>query len=46
MQILKDAGLIDDAVPVASTSMVVAYSPKGKHAAQFEQASQKKMAPG
>lgn len=42
MQILKDAGLIDDAVPVASTSMVVAYSPKGKHAAQFEQASQKK----
>lgn len=42
MQILKDAGLIDDAVPVASTSMVVAYSPKGKHAAQFEEASQKK----
>ena len=42
MQILKDAGLIDDAVPVASTSMVVAYSPKGKHAEQFEQASQKK----
>lgn len=42
MQILKDAGLIDDAVPVASTSMVIAYSPKGKHAAQFEQASQKK----
>lgn len=42
MQILKDAGLIDDAFPVASTSMVVAYSPKGKHVAQFEQASQKK----
>lgn len=42
MQILKDAGLIDDAIPVASTSMVVAYSPKGKYAAQFEQASQKK----
>lgn len=42
MQILKDAGLIDDAVPVASTSMVVAYSPKGKYSKQFEEASQKK----
>lgn len=42
MKILKDAGLIDDAFPVASTSMVVAYSPKGKHVAQFEQASQMK----
>ncbi len=38
MQILKDAGLIDDAVPVASTSMVIAYSPKGKFAQQFAQA--------
>jgi len=38
MQILKDAGLIDDAIPVASTSMVVAYSPKGKYAQQFAQA--------
>lgn len=42
MQILKDAGLIDDAVPVASTSMVIAYNPKGKNAAKFEQAGQKK----
>ncbi len=42
MQILKDAGLIDEAVPVASTSMVVAYSPEGKYAAQFEQANRKK----
>ena len=42
MQILKDAGLIDDAVPVASTSMVIAYSPKGKYAAQFAQANEKK----
>lgn len=42
MQILKDAGLIDEAVPVASTSMVIAYSPKGKHATQFAQASQMK----
>ncbi|WP_243655197.1 extracellular solute-binding protein [Raoultella sp. BIGb0138] len=39
MQILKDAGLIDDAIPVASTSMVVAYSPKGKYAAQFAAAN-------
>lgn len=38
MQILKDAGLIDTAVPVASTSMVIAYSPKGKYAQQFAQA--------
>lgn len=38
MQILKDAGLIDSAIPVASTSMVVAYSPKGKYAQQFAQA--------
>lgn len=42
MEILKKAGLIDEAVPVASTSMVIAYSPKGKHAAQFEKAAQKK----
>lgn len=28
MQILKDAGQIDEAVPVASISMVVAYSPE------------------
>lgn len=41
MQILKDAGLIDDAVPVASTSMVVAYSPKGKYAQQFAESNQK-----
>ncbi|MDO6408996.1 extracellular solute-binding protein [Pantoea phytobeneficialis] len=38
MQILKDAGLIDTAVPVASTSMVIAYSPKGKYAQQFAHA--------
>ncbi len=41
MQILKEAGLIDNAVPVASTSMVVAYSPQGKYAAQFAQANEK-----
>lgn len=41
MQILKDAGLIDDAVPVASTRMVIAYNPKSKYAAQFAQANEK-----
>lgn len=41
MQILKDAGLIDDAVPVASTSMVLAYNPKGKYGEQFAEASKK-----
>ncbi|WP_249277461.1 MULTISPECIES: extracellular solute-binding protein [unclassified Pandoraea] len=30
MAILKDAGLIDEAVPVASTRMVIAYNPKGR----------------
>ncbi|HEY1843476.1 MAG TPA: extracellular solute-binding protein [Buttiauxella sp.] len=39
MQILKDAGLIDDAIPVASTSMVVAWSPKGPFAQKFAAAS-------
>lgn len=32
MAILKQAGLIDSAVPVASTRMVIAYNPKGKFA--------------
>lgn len=44
MQILKDAGLIDSAVPVASTSMVVAYSPKGKYAQLFDRAANSKNA--
>ncbi|ACS84518.1 extracellular solute-binding protein [Musicola paradisiaca] len=35
MQILKDAGLIDDAVPVASTRMVIAYNPKSPFAAKL-----------
>ncbi len=39
MQILKDAGLIDNAIPVASTSMVIAYNPKSKYAAQFAEAN-------
>ncbi|EAA2980410.1 hypothetical protein F8606_24790 [Salmonella enterica] len=39
MQILKDAGLIDNAVPVASTSMVIAYSPESKFAPRLSQTS-------
>ncbi len=35
VQILKDAALIDQAVPVASTSMVIAYSPKSPYAQKF-----------
>jgi len=35
MAILKDAGLIDDAVPVASTRMVIAYNPKGRFGEAF-----------
>ncbi|WP_414444790.1 extracellular solute-binding protein [Burkholderia sp. 22PA0106] len=36
MQILKDANLIDQAVPVASTSMVIAFNPKSAFARQLE----------
>lgn len=39
MQILKEAGLIATAVPVASTSMVIAYSPKSAWAPQFAAAA-------
>ncbi len=39
MQILKDAGMIDEAVPVASTSMIIAWSPKGKYAGEFAKAN-------
>lgn len=35
MAILKDAGLIDEAVPVASTRMVIAYNPKGRFGEAF-----------
>lgn len=34
-KIVKEAGLAEKAVPVASTSMVLAYSPASKFAAQF-----------
>ncbi|CAM3532665.1 ABC transporter substrate-binding protein [Rouxiella silvae] len=35
IDVLKKAGLVDTSVPVASTSMVIAYNPKGKFAQQF-----------
>ncbi|TKI07242.1 extracellular solute-binding protein [Martelella alba] len=38
MDILKQAGLINDAVPVASTRMVIAYNPKSKFAPAFDAA--------
>ncbi len=34
-QLLEKAGLVSQAVPVASTSMVIAYGPKSKFAAAF-----------
>lgn len=39
IEVLQKAGLVDHAVPVASTSMVIAYNPKGKYAKQFAQAA-------
>nr|WP_224055058.1 extracellular solute-binding protein [Celerinatantimonas diazotrophica] len=39
IEILQKAGLVDHAVPIASTSMVIAYNPKGKYAKQFAQAA-------
>jgi molybdate/tungstate transport system substrate-binding protein len=39
MDLLKQAGLIDTAVPVASTSMVIAYNPKGKYGDAFKAAA-------
>ncbi|HEY0208420.1 extracellular solute-binding protein [Acerihabitans sp.] len=38
MDILKQAGLINDAVPVASTRMVIVYNPKSKFAPAFDAA--------
>lgn len=35
MDILKQAGLIETATPIASTSMVIAYNPQGKFGAAF-----------
>lgn len=42
IDIVKKAGMIDSAVPVASTQMVIAYSPKSKFASAFDAAAQGK----
>lgn len=39
MQVLQQAGLVDHAVPVASTRMVVIYSPLSRYAADFAAAA-------
>ncbi|WP_429299001.1 extracellular solute-binding protein [Paraburkholderia sp. GAS199] len=36
MQILKEAGLVDRAVPVANTSVVIAFNPRSPYAKRFE----------
>jgi molybdate/tungstate transport system substrate-binding protein len=40
MELLQKAGLVGTAVPVASTQMVIAYSPKGPHAQEFREAAE------
>lgn len=39
MRLLIEKGLVHRAVPVASTQMVIAYSPKSRFAAQFREAA-------
>ena len=39
IELLQKAGLVDEAVPVASTSMVIAYSPKSRFAAALKASS-------
>lgn len=39
IRIVQQAGLMDAAVPVASTQMVIAYSPKSRFAAEFAAAA-------
>ncbi len=36
IEILKQAGLVDEAIPVASTRMVIAYNPKSQFASAFD----------
>ena len=40
IEVLQKAGLVGTAVPVASTQMVIAYSPKGPHAQEFREAAE------
>ena len=42
IDILKKAGMIGTAVPVASTQMVITYSPKSRFVSEFEAAAQGK----
>jgi molybdate/tungstate transport system substrate-binding protein len=42
IDILRNAGMIGAAVPVASTEMVISYSPKSRFAPEFEAAAQGK----
>lgn len=44
VKLLEQAGLVDEAVPVASTEMVIAYSPKSRFAPQFEAVAAGKLA--
>jgi molybdate/tungstate transport system substrate-binding protein len=44
VKILEKAGLVTDAVPIASTAMVIAYSPKSSFAAQLAEAAAGKRA--
>lgn len=43
VKVLQDAGLVSEAVPVASTQMVITYSPKSQFAAQLKEAAAGKM---
>lgn len=39
IKVLQDAGMVGEAVPVASTQMVITYSPKSRFAAQLKAAA-------
>jgi molybdate/tungstate transport system substrate-binding protein len=43
IDIVKKAGMIGPAIPVASTQMVIAYSPRSKFVPEFEAAAQGKL---
>lgn len=43
MRVLQKAGLVGEAVPVASTQMVIAYSPKSRYVKDFEAAAAGRM---
>lgn len=45
IDVLKQAGLVEQAQPVASTRMVIAYNPHSRYAQQFAQSGDDKKAP-